>query len=729
MNAPRRFLAATAVAAAALVPVSAAGAAPAEEQVVLVKVAGDATPAQLREVRADLGAVAVTPLAAGWRAYRLDDPVTLAEARALLADTTVDRAVGLDAVVTADAAAPPPTDPAFTTQWALQNTGQLIGQIGVAGADVSALAAWGAAPALAPVTVAVSDQGVDFTSPDLAGVAWSNPDAAYAGTHGWDFLTNTPVTTLPDPHATHVAGIIAAQANNGFGIAGVAPNARIMSVRFLDPVSGSGSLSAGIQSILWARDHGARVINASWGSASYSAALCDAIQTVVNSGVLVVAAASNDGMNNDVTPHYPASCPSPGLISVAASDNRDQRPGFSNWGFTSVDLAAPGLQIRSDYPGGLTAYMSGTSMAAPQVSGAAALLLGARPAATTAAVKSAILGGTTQVASWRMLTVTGGRLNLASSLAIITTATPVPAPAPDTTPPSAPVLRDPSGAGITATRTPTFSWGAAVDAESGISVYDLWIDGTVAQAGLTASQLSLVSPRSLADGAHTWMVVARNGAGLTTASATGTFTVLATAPVVPALLSPADGVALAPGTPITLRWSTVAATSYLVVVDGRVVGAGAGSFTLASLPLGTHSWNVVATGASGLRAVSAVRTIRIVGAPPVPILTSPANGLAIVATGQVTFRWIGIAGSAYTVTLDGRAPVAVPTNSYTVPSLAEGAHTWSVTATSGSGLRATSATWRLTVVRRPTVAARAAAVKAAAAKVAARSVGRTVVSH
>ena len=272
------------------------------------------------------------------------------------------------------------------------------------------------------VVVAVADTAIDISQPDLSGRIWRNGAEVPANgidddrnghvddLHGWNFALQSPqIDTAADAeHGTHVAGVIGAAAGNGIGIAGVAPNARIMALPFIS--GGVGSTADAIAAIDYATRHGARVINASWGGPSASPALCDAIAQAAAAGVVFVAAAGNAGANNDASPSWPASCSEPSLIAVAASDHADRLAGYSNTGPASVDLAAPGSMIVSTLPGGGYGYKSGTSLAAPHVAGALAQLAGVRPDLGPAQIKGAILAGATRLPELSGRVASGGRL-------------------------------------------------------------------------------------------------------------------------------------------------------------------------------------------------------------------------------------------------------------------------------------------------------------------------------
>ena len=252
-----------------------------------------------------------------------------------------------------------PNDPGYSLQWGLNNTGQTGG---ISGADIHAQTAWDVTKGSDNIIIAVVDTGVAYDHPDLDGNVWVNTAElnGSAGVdddqngyiddiHGWDFINNNGYPVDYDQHGTHVAGIIAAKGNNGTGISGVMWSARIMPLRFLG-VSGSGDVAKAAEAIEYAADNGARIINASWGGNDYSGTLYNAIEYARQKNVLVVAAAGNETMNNDIDAFYPASFSLPNIISVAATDQNDSIANFSNFGATSVDLGAPGMSIYSSVP-------------------------------------------------------------------------------------------------------------------------------------------------------------------------------------------------------------------------------------------------------------------------------------------------------------------------------------------------------------------------------------------
>jgi uncharacterized repeat protein (TIGR01451 family) len=342
-------------------------------------------------------------------------------------------------VVHADAL---PGDPKFSELWGLQNTGYTSGGgAGTAGADIDAAAAWEISTGSRDNVVAVVDTGIDSTHPDLAANMWSAPAPftvniggqtiqCAAGTHGFNAITKTCDPKDEYNHGTHVAGTIGAVGNNGVGGVGVNWTASIMDLKFMD-ATGRGDLAGAIDAIefaiqakqAFAGTAGAnvRVLSNSWGwNGDFSQALLDQINRANSSDMLFVASTGNGGEdrvgdNNDTAPFYPSSYTAPNVIAVAATDNNDALASFSNYGANSAHLGAPGVLIYSTIMGGLYDYWSGTSMASPHVSGAAALVL-SRCALDTAALKENLLNNADPIPALSGVTMTGRRLNVNNAL-------------------------------------------------------------------------------------------------------------------------------------------------------------------------------------------------------------------------------------------------------------------------------------------------------------------------
>ncbi|MBL9136297.1 MAG: tandem-95 repeat protein [Verrucomicrobiales bacterium] len=284
----------------------------------------------------------------------------------------------------------PPNDFEFVRQWGLHNTGQTGGS---PGSDIAALEAWSVTTGSDDVVVAIVDTGVDTFHPDLERNIWVNAretpgngvdddgNGFIDDVHGYDFVSDDADPTDDNVHGTHVAGILGAAGNDENGIVGVAWRVRMMALKAFDE-AGAGTLDDTISAIAYAVSAGAKVINASWGTTTRSRALDEAVAEAVSKGVVFVAAAGNNGTE---VPFYPAAVAS--AIAVGATDAKDRSSTFSNHGLF-VDLVAPGDAIQSTLPNGTWGLLSGTSMAAPHVSGLVALLLSLQPALTPPEVAS-----------------------------------------------------------------------------------------------------------------------------------------------------------------------------------------------------------------------------------------------------------------------------------------------------------------------------------------------------
>ena len=343
---------------------------------------------------------------------KLDDPIQKATARDLLIREP-------DAEL--------PNDPMFAEQWALNNLGQDGGK---KRADLDALNAWATTKGSDEVVVAVLDSGVDFTHVDLRENMWFRPEnvpqytddelGTFNDLNGYNGTDNIADPMDDNGHGTHCAGIIGAEGDNGEGVAGINWHVKIMPLKFLGR-GGFGSTNDAIEAINYAIDrkkHGVnvRIISASWGSTSKSKALEDTIRAAGDAGILFVAAAGNDGSNNDSRPHYPSNYDLPNVISVAALDRSDELAGFSNFGVKTVHIAAPGKEILSTWLGDDYREASGTSMATPYVSGVAALIIANEPGISMAQLRQRILGTADEIDSLKGKVATGGRVCAANAL-------------------------------------------------------------------------------------------------------------------------------------------------------------------------------------------------------------------------------------------------------------------------------------------------------------------------
>jgi subtilisin family serine protease len=284
-----------------------------------------------------------------------------------------------------------PNDPLFSQLWGLQQVND---------ADIDATDAWNLTTGSLGVTVAVVDTGVAYTHPDLA--ANMVP--------GWDFFSHDNDPSDSVGHGTHVAGTIGAFGNNGTGVSGVNWRVRLMPLRVGD--ASNIPSSAVVEAFDHACRSGAKIVNGSFGGFSASSAIHDAIARCP--GALFVFSAGNSSSSNDARPLFPCNDPSANVVCVAATNEFDQLASFSNYG-TSVELAAPGSNILSTILGNGYGVASGTSMAAPHVSGAAALVLARRPTLTSLQLRQALMfsADANPALAGRVAT---GRLNVARAL-------------------------------------------------------------------------------------------------------------------------------------------------------------------------------------------------------------------------------------------------------------------------------------------------------------------------
>jgi hypothetical protein len=336
-----------------------------------------------------------------------------------------------------------PNDPAFPLQWSSSNTGQPIptqefeevlgpAASGTPGADDGALKAWQVSTGSRSIVIGETDTGVAYTHPDLAANVWSNPGGIFgcpAGTHGYDVLAPKSCDPMDEDktyggHGTHVAGIMGAVGNNGIGVTGINWQTTILPVKWMTNASSGGTaeLIEAMQSLVAAKQAGVnvRVVNDSdtfWGTA-YSQALSNEIDTLGANNILFVASAGNTGDDNDkvAVQRYPCSYDRPNEICVTASDNNDQLPSWANYGAHTVDLAAPGVSIYSTLREGNYGYLSGGSMAAPQVAGAAALILSVDPSLSAQELKADILDSVDKLPGLSGRVISGGRLDICRAL-------------------------------------------------------------------------------------------------------------------------------------------------------------------------------------------------------------------------------------------------------------------------------------------------------------------------
>ncbi len=281
---------------------------------------------------------------------------------------------------------------------------------------------WNVLNSASNIVVAVVDTGVRYTHEDLAANMWINPDD---GSHGWNALTQTSDPFDDAGHGTLVAGVLGAVGNNGKGVTGVAWRVRIMACKCFNNLS-LGTVSDAIACLEYARTNGARIINASWGFTN-SLALSNAVVSLRDAGIILVAACGNGATNIDLAPIYPASYPLDNIVSVASITRSNTLAASSNFGANDVDLAAPGENIYSTFAATDNFYLtqSGTSLAAPYVAGALALMLAKYPTENYQQIIQRLLNATDPLPALAGKCVTGGRLNLAKALIPLIWLTPV----------------------------------------------------------------------------------------------------------------------------------------------------------------------------------------------------------------------------------------------------------------------------------------------------------------
>ena len=474
--------------------------------------------------------------ATGTRAVKLRAPAgrSAATVAALRADRRVLR-VSVDHRRFRDA--DPRSEPYWQELWGLENTGQLLyqGEPGTGGTvdvDIDGRQALGVTAGTPTTVVAVIDDGVDFSHPDLAARAWTNPGESGGGRetngidddrngyvddiHGWDFChdDNTVHDFGDDFHGTHVAGTIAASLD-GVGVVGVAPNIKLMALKFLADDPECGLDSQAILAIAYAKSFGVRIANNSWGGRGRPQDAPELYSAIASSGMLFVASAGNSGADNDneATPTLPASFDLPNILSVAAVDNTGGLAAFSNFGAKTVDIAGPGQGILSALPADQThaqpgwGWLDGTSMAAPYVTGTAALVASRWPTMTAnpATLRLRLINSGKPMAQTAGKTVTGRVIDAYRALDSV-----------------GPLAKAPTSFGFVVGTTMNWTsavagvgWPHATDDRSGVATYGLQMRAGggpwLTAVGASAARTTL---RTLTFGTtYGFGVRARDGAG------------------------------------------------------------------------------------------------------------------------------------------------------------------------------------------------------------------------
>lgn len=523
----------------------------------------------------DGGSLVVTRLAA--------QPARAAQLAAVLKQQPSVEAADVDGTVHALGT----VDPYAGSQWPLAR---------LESSSVWATVAAFSDPAAALPVVAVIDTGLQADHPDLQGLSVA----------GYDFVTATPTaagaSTDPHGHGTHVSGIIGATVSNGVGVAGLLPAARIMPVRVLD-AAGGGNSSAVADGMVWAVDHGAKVLSLSLGGGS-STLMQAAADYAEAHGVLVVAAAGNDGGGGGSNAEsFP--CAYVTVLCVGATTQSDAIASFSTHG-PQVDIAAPGESVLSTYHGSGYVYMSGTSMATPYVAASAAFAWSGHPGYTSAQLRDRLVATADDLG-------TPGRDDFFGAGLV----DPVAAFSSSATPPP----RTPTSFVATLSdTTASFVWGSAVRASA--FTVRASVDGgavtDVVRTSATSASLA-VQPGS----SYVFTLVATNEGG----SSPPLTQQLAVRPAAPQLTGAA-----------TLAWAPVAgATSYSVWHDGGttpVTTTAATSYAPSVAPGTSQAFRVTAGGPTGVSDPSNAVTVVVLVAPGVPA----ASGVPVVAVPEPEAR-------------------------------------------------------------------------------------------
>ena len=357
---PRRFARARVLAVLFALGAGAAAAADYVEGEILVLFHDSVSAERLAEIEQEFGLTLIREMKlTPSRHYALPPGADVLESASLISALTEVKAAEPNGILRLNAV---PSDPLFPEQWSLHNTGQrVLDVVGSVDADVDLPEALDLYSGAQEVVVAYIDSGVGIDHPDFDGYSWSNsgdntPDGIdndgngyIDDEYGWDFVDDDRLPLDENGHGTQGASLVAARQNDGVGIAGIAPHAKIMALRVATD-AGSIVTTNVIGALEYAEDKAADIVNLSLGGLAYNASYEATLGVLDTSGILVVIAAGNGdtdriGDNNDVTPTYPASYAFDNIIAVAATDQLDQLASFSNFGPTSVDIAAPGTNI------------------------------------------------------------------------------------------------------------------------------------------------------------------------------------------------------------------------------------------------------------------------------------------------------------------------------------------------------------------------------------------------
>ncbi|HKW01637.1 MAG TPA: Ig-like domain-containing protein [Vicinamibacterales bacterium] len=501
------------------------------------------------------------------------------------------------------------------------------------------------------VIVASIDTGVNYNHPDLSANMWRNPleipgngidddgDGYVDDVYGIDTVNHDSNPMDDQGHGTHTAGTIAAVGNNGIGVVGVGWNTKILACKFLD-ADGSGTDAGALEcfnyiTALRNRGENIRVSNNSWGqqrgSDPPSAVLQAAIDDAGEAGILNVFGAGNDGTNNDTSPFDPASYSSPSIVSVASSDPSDHRSYFSNFGATSVDIAAPGESIMSTYLGNGYEVLDGTSMATPHVAGVAALLAQMNPTLSVPALKALLLDNVDQLPAWTGRVVSGGRLNAFKAASAVSP--------PNNNKPTVAITSPTEGYSVKEPATITLE-ATASDSDGTVQRVVFYANGN--PVGAATSSPYVATWTGVPAGSYTLTAVATDDLFGTTTSAPVNISVFANAPPMVTLSAPTEGATFT--SPAVITVGAIASDSDGTIdsvaffANGQAIGTSATapySITWAA-PMGSYSLTAIAMDNQGATTASA----------PVHITVNPIPGrtnIALATTGATA-----LASSTYT---------------------------------------------------------------------------------
>jgi subtilisin family serine protease len=471
-----------------------------------------------------------------------------------------------------------PNDPSYASQWHLPR--------------IAAPAGWDISTGSSSVDIAILDTGVDPGHPDLAGKLLP----------GFNFYTNTADGRDVYGHGTKVAGSAAAMANNGAGVAGVAWKNQILPLVISDS-TGSATYSRMASAITYAVDHGARIINLSFGGTSSSSTLQNAVNYAWNKGAVIFASASN---YNTSTPYYPAACAN--VVSVAATDANDAKASFSNYGAT-IDVTAPGVSILTTTNGGGYGSVSGTSFSSPIAAGLGALILSVNPTLTNAQVVDIITRNADDIGTPGFDQYFGhGRINVLKSL----TAAQNTVPLGDATAPTA-AITTPTNSSTVKGKA---SVAVAASDDVGVAKVELRINGAPFATATTAPFSFSWDTTTTADGTYSLEAMAYDGAGnrgLSNAiSVMVSNSVDTVAPTV-AITSPANGAKVGTSASITVAASDNVGVNRLELhIDGKLVTSKTGVTSLSyawstrKIAAGAHTIISKASDAAGNAATTSI---------------------------------------------------------------------------------------------------------------------------